>query len=327
MGLDSSKTWTCTALTDIWTGDAHGQSNRLITTGVLGSIRWWFEVLTRGFGGSVCDPTQDGNRCPDMRRRAIEPGHHCLACEIFGCTGWARKFRFDVLDADGEIRTTQIKKEDSFRLRLTPLRPIDANEWALLDLTIRLVADYGAIAGKTVFKPSDEAARRNMPHHKDYGLVRVQLWPQLDAVSPQVVESHAQAAQWRRVGSGASDSDWASIKNLWFIDRRYLARQGMNGSTFNQVLGRKEPKGEGQSLRNSPTQADRWLAGGRGESKKVFSFRDPPRTFGFVKPGSVTFTDMCSRLKGAWPDLKDEEFIAGHAVRDRLLASITGGAR
>jgi CRISPR-associated protein Csb2 len=40
------------ALTDIWTGDANREGNRLITTGLLGSIRWWFEVLVRGLGES-----------------------------------------------------------------------------------------------------------------------------------------------------------------------------------------------------------------------------------------------------------------------------------
>ena len=30
------------ALTDLWTGDVNGKPDRLITTCLLGSIRWWF---------------------------------------------------------------------------------------------------------------------------------------------------------------------------------------------------------------------------------------------------------------------------------------------
>ena len=64
MEIDS-KEWKIKAITDIWTGDYQQKNERLITTGLLGSIRWWFEVLVRGLGGSACDPTVDGVRCPD----------------------------------------------------------------------------------------------------------------------------------------------------------------------------------------------------------------------------------------------------------------------
>jgi len=37
------------ALTNIWTGDVNGKAERLVPTGLLGSIRWWFELPARGF--------------------------------------------------------------------------------------------------------------------------------------------------------------------------------------------------------------------------------------------------------------------------------------
>jgi len=93
------------ALTDLWTGDLNGKPDRLITTGLLGSIRWWFELLVRGLGGSACDPSPEDRkmnppecRCPNKKvEKANDPGHHCVVCELFGCTEWARKFRFEVL--------------------------------------------------------------------------------------------------------------------------------------------------------------------------------------------------------------------------------------
>jgi CRISPR-associated protein Cmr1 len=45
----------------------------------------------RGLGGYACDPTSE-NRCPDKN------GNRCAACDLFGCTGWARKFRLKVSD-------------------------------------------------------------------------------------------------------------------------------------------------------------------------------------------------------------------------------------
>jgi CRISPR type III-B/RAMP module RAMP protein Cmr1 len=148
--------FTLKALTDIWTGDVNPQGNRLIATGLLGSIRWWFEVLVRGLGGRACDPTLPGVRCPAPNKTPSEPGHHCVVCELFGCTGWARKFRFEVLDENRRSKSDQIKAGDIFILCFTELRPIREEEWCLLNLTLRLIAEYGAIGGKTVLKPSDE---------------------------------------------------------------------------------------------------------------------------------------------------------------------------
>ncbi|MCL6589999.1 MAG: type III-B CRISPR module RAMP protein Cmr1 [Firmicutes bacterium] len=73
-------------LTPIWTGDVDQKPGHLRETGLIGSLRWWYEALVRGLGGSVCDPV-GGNGCPD------ENGSRRIACELFGCTGWARRFR------------------------------------------------------------------------------------------------------------------------------------------------------------------------------------------------------------------------------------------
>jgi len=171
---NGERTYQLKVLTDLWTGsvtleEKNGQIKKktgpdhLITTGMLGSIRWWFEVLVRGLNGNACDPTD--TKCEDRK--------HCVVCELFGCTGWARKFRFEVLDGNGNAKADQIKQNETFSIRFTPLRPIRIEEWTLLDATLRLIADYGAIGGKTVFKPTDEPSRASKMHHKDYGLVQM----------------------------------------------------------------------------------------------------------------------------------------------------------
>ena len=114
---DPSREWRLKALTDLWTGDANRSGARTIPTGLLGSIRWWFEVLARGLGGATCDPSDDENRCPDQQ------GKRCVVCELFGCTGWGRKFRFGVRDGSGAVMGDQIRKDTEFILRFTPLRP------------------------------------------------------------------------------------------------------------------------------------------------------------------------------------------------------------
>ncbi len=155
--------WKLKALTPIFTGDASRRGERTILTGIMGSLRWWFEVLVRGLGGKACDPTASEIRCPAPNKQPHEPGHHCVVCELFGCTGWARKFRLMVVDKYGKkVIQNQIKVDNDdngsniFILRFIPLRPIHPEEWCLLDATIHLIAEYGALGGKTVFKPSDE---------------------------------------------------------------------------------------------------------------------------------------------------------------------------
>ena len=36
---------------------------KLRLTGIKGSIRWWYEVLVRGLGFYVCDPTDSEKAC------------------------------------------------------------------------------------------------------------------------------------------------------------------------------------------------------------------------------------------------------------------------
>ena len=51
-------TFNFTAVTELWTGSVKpNDGSKLISTGLLGSIRWWLEVLVRGLGGSACDPS------------------------------------------------------------------------------------------------------------------------------------------------------------------------------------------------------------------------------------------------------------------------------
>jgi len=317
--------WKLKALKPIWTGDVNRQGNRFVPTGLMGSLRWWFEVLVRGLGGHACDPTaNNGVRCPDNDKEPHEPGHHCVVCELFGCTGWARKFRLMVVDENDQVIQSQIQEGQTFALRFIPLRPIQEEEWCLLDATLRLIADYGAIGGKTVFKPSDERGRENARHHQDFGLVQYVQgcddW-QCDKTLEDI-RAYVTNNRWRTNFNDSAFS-WASLQNFWCVKGRYLARQDSNQSSFNKVIGRQENKSQAQQLSQN-TDANRWLAGRQQESKKVFSFKHPEeggRTFGFVKPGLVDFREMRSRLKNVWGnDFENSTpFQEGHQILNQLF--------
>lgn len=306
---NGERTYQFMALTDLWTGDVNGKTDRLITTGLLGSIRWWFEVLVRGLGGSACDPTD--TKCEDR--------NHCVVCEVFGCTGWARKFRFEILDEKGDVKADQIKQHKAFSLRFIPLRPICDEEWALLDATLRLIAEYGAIGGKTVFKPTDESSRASKLHHKDYGLVQMDTSQQFVGTGRDDLGKYL--SKWRKLNHG--EFAWASLQHFWCVNGKYLTRKDNNESTFNQVLGRQEAKNQGQQLATRNDGIAGWLAGSQQECKKVFSFKDPARTFGFVKPGLIDFNAIKQRLSNAWGQ-NGWDFLTGENVIDKIFAEKEG---
>lgn len=352
-GADMSGTacvWTLKALTPIWTGDAERRADRLVTTGLLGSIRWWFEVVVRGLGGRACDPSHhEANKhsgpCPQSGKKPHDRGHHCVVCELFGCTDWARKFRFDVLGDNGKAQQEQITAGQTFQLRFTPLRSIDREEWGLLDLTIQLIAKYGALGGKTVYKPTDETGRESKPYHQDYGLVTIGEPHDINQLPQDVLRRYIVSGdhRWRIPKPGGFG--WASLENFWYVSRRYLARQAPKKSDFNRVLGRKEDKSKKERkgskkerkgrkvvrwsdlLLDNKDQTAAWLAGRQQESKKVFSFKNPEsarRTFGFVQ-STDKLVEMRQRLREkAWDDLDDGEFVTGGEILRRLLGEEGG---
>lgn len=355
-----TRTYEIEARTNIWTGDLQGKPDRLITTGLLGSIRWWFEVVVRGLGGKPCDPSprEHNTPCPaDKRKTPHDPGHHCVVCELFGCTGWARKFRFDVLDEGGQAQREQITEGQKFKLCLTPLRSICEEEWALLDLTLRLIAEYGVLGGKTVFKPTEESHRDNekVIHHHDFGLISLfGSSGGAQGITSEKLRDYVNSSRWH--GAQQDGMAWASLMNFWAVREQYLARQDADKSTFNQVLGRVESKGcrdcgaphdppakcprakpdpkrnnrlpaphrNSESMSHGVTAADRWLAGDQRVSKKVFSFKNPSRTFGFINPNGgndqVTLEEIKKRLGAAWQrTIVEEEVAAGDTSKIQLL--------
>lgn len=136
-------------LTPLWTGNEEGKNTDMRETGIIGSLRWWYEALIRGLGESACDPTN--TKCNGEK--------HCGACELFGCTGWARKFRLEVefnqtipevgigvrKDCRKIRKVSGFMSDGTILLKFTPLKKISSNEWAMLNSTLKIIANYGAL--------------------------------------------------------------------------------------------------------------------------------------------------------------------------------------
>jgi len=170
-----------TTVTPLWTGGADGKSDRLHVTGIMGSLRWWYEVMVRSVGGDACDPGQ--HSClydPDKPYDGL-----CDVCRIFGATGWSRRFRLTIsqdnlqakkptassIDASGRRVFTLSRDHSASRdrehrwylgsdplygrvkLDIVPTAPIDKAgkehfDPAIIGALIQLIADRASIGAK-----------------------------------------------------------------------------------------------------------------------------------------------------------------------------------
>ena len=81
-------------LTPVYTGGVDNKSEQVHATGIMGSLRWWYEAVLRGYGLRACDPIL--HRCSfDETEKQL-----CAACRTFGATGYARRFRLEVISQD-----------------------------------------------------------------------------------------------------------------------------------------------------------------------------------------------------------------------------------
>ena len=94
-------------LTPLWTGGLDGTMDRLHETGILGSLRWWYEAIVRGLGGSACDPSKhtcsfDADKyrksTVSNERQRLRDAGLCDACQVFGATGWRRRVQVVIIE-------------------------------------------------------------------------------------------------------------------------------------------------------------------------------------------------------------------------------------
>ncbi len=122
-------------LTPLWTGGLDGTMDRIHETGIIGSLRWWYEAIVRGLGGSACDASEHTcsfdmkkyreSKAADECQRLRDAGL-CDVCQVFGATGWRRRFRVSII----EDRTRLAWEPRDKALNIRP--PERARGWYLL---------------------------------------------------------------------------------------------------------------------------------------------------------------------------------------------------
>lgn len=89
--MDKTFTISIKTLTPIWTGDVNGRCSEIKETGIIGSLRWWYEAIVRGLGGYACDPTEN-----NKAKCSVDNGF-CNVCKIFGANGLKRQFNLVIM--------------------------------------------------------------------------------------------------------------------------------------------------------------------------------------------------------------------------------------
>jgi len=104
-------------LTPIWTGNVNRECTKLRETSILGSLRWWFEAIVRGFGGYACDSVGEVvEKCKfdvDKCEKGANPEELiCPVCYVFGTTGWSRRFKLEIDGKLNQISSIIVKASD-----------------------------------------------------------------------------------------------------------------------------------------------------------------------------------------------------------------------
>ena len=266
------------SVTDVWTGGVDQHCDRLHETGLLGSLRWWYEAVVRGLGGSACDPTDD-SPCRDK--------DHCAACELFGCTGWSRKFRLQVVGTSGGLISSPLNKGVEFALRFVELRHLCDEERWLLTKAVETAAKWGSVGGRTTRKPQ---ARKGVGD--DYGLVFLKSAPKS--------ECNRDKAKEYLSGFPADEgkAGYPDLRCFFFVQGFFLWREQMNALMVQEPFLRGE----------------RGAGGKPAVSKKVFSFQtDSGRIWGYAQNVEMRakITDHLGSQLGAKAEIKTGEEVIG----------------
>lgn len=204
-------------LTPLWTGGVDQTCDRLHETGLIGSLRWWYEALVRGLGGYACDPTDKKSKCkeydPKIGKRSI-----CAACYLFGTTGWARLFRLQVLE--GGIRQESLHFYTTLQANTGWLARIFGGDKRIDGMTV----PFGEIQSVMVGRGQEDeyaisqlawatqlaAQRGGLGAKLQHGFGQIVLMANLDtAQSEEILKEHL--PEFRQ---GQNDSLWPSTRDF-----------------------------------------------------------------------------------------------------------------
>ncbi|MEK7275302.1 MAG: type III-B CRISPR module RAMP protein Cmr1, partial [Candidatus Desantisbacteria bacterium] len=273
-------------------------------TGIIGSLRWWYEAIVRGLGGYACDPTGN-NKCEfntkayekaKKDRKSIEEAIKigladvCPACELFGCTGWGRKVKVNIDDSGIERNPTiknnvEIGREGIFIVQLHELKKITDEEKWLMHNVFYLIDKYGTIGGKCMLKPSNSS--KSGKYCEDKGQVKV-IWEESDIGKPNIDKKSFQGKLFNQ--KQRFEKNGRQVSKEW-PDLRYFIFSPENSLDASKYI----------KLQDFPSYSN-FLKGEKGEGKKqakankFASFKNEKRFWGYTKVDDTMFNQVLDKL-------------------------------
>ena len=167
-------------LTPIWTGDAFRKGDEIKSSGIMGSVRWWYETINRGLGRKVCNSTSVFSSCKlngeefiksilkgKLVDDVLNEQEICPACKLFGCNDWSGKFRLIVEEYNDKgidkfisianrrnnykrkVEGKLFTKEKPLRLHFQAIKEMSYEERELLKFTLNLIGEWAALGART----------------------------------------------------------------------------------------------------------------------------------------------------------------------------------
>lgn len=233
-------------ITPVWTADATGKMHHVEATGLIGSLRWWYEVLIRGVGGWACGAT-DGTQCEldakvyKARReagvneqQALADAGLCPACRLFGATNWAKMFSLHISNDQTEpnarpfgLSRNSVQSKQGSRyyfpkgyqgqttLIVYPRQPNDENTLSLIAGLFDFIQHNAALGAKT---------------NLNYGVFR---WNEQPKELPSPVEFAKLVAQQAAVKFDVSRRNtgvWPNLQDMFLAeaDAEWSAEEFVN---------------------------------------------------------------------------------------------------
>ena len=272
-------------LTPIWTGGVDGTMDRIHETGIIGSLRWWYEVLVRGLGGNACDPTEHTcgfdqekyrkSKASDERQRLRDAGL-CDVCQVFGATGWRRRFRLEVED---ETRPIWEPAE-----RMLNVRPPGRNRgWFLPPgrmgtVTLKLSGDAEVLSRlATLLLFLERWGSLGAKPQLGYGVFQIE--------NREEVKARVDGWKWETMGNGKPNGNLPELRQLGFFRLRFSVS---HPAWWTKVGGLSRVASEVQPVVReyatvpvAPVLKNEWRfsrwKGGRNLEKEIFGALQPER--------------------------------------------------
>lgn len=304
-------------LTPIWTGNVEMKCDRLHETGIIGSIRWWYEALVRGLDGYACDPT-DGEGCQFDTKSFQKTGDLeaelqkiCPACQMFGCTGWGKKMRW-IID-DSTMKNEGNKgRIGHFTIEGIEVKHLKDEELWLLYSVFHIINVYGTIGGKCMLKPS---TNRDRGHYcDDRGKVTVDFGDfKKPSVNKKTIKDFFSKQKKEMENNGSkTKTEWPNLKRFFFSPE-----EALDAAKYKQLFDL------------CPYRYKKFLKGNKGDrenaaqANKIASFKNfglPPNSkqkkfWGYTEDENEMYDAVKKKLT---VDLELKKIKTGEEVIDEL---------